>query len=240
MQALKEQERRRSGIVTATDVATAKDRFKSAFVSLVDPAGLTDMEKCASIARRMRDEAHGSGYHAGARMASLLSDMFCDLADISNRPTSDGSLSHTYLASGHMMRLLYNTAGRYRDGKDAEPVADLEEARDKIARLRAEADACRENLRNADPPGSGLKGLGKCYPGMICRDVIRKDEEETRAELRASGQDEIFPPEPRPIDEFFGEYDDPNISSADMIAELRGRGPPEGYKLVRIDDGHSQ
>ena len=238
MQYPREQERGRGGAAAAA-IATAKDRFKSAFVSLVDPAGLTDMEKCASIARRMRDEAHGSGYHAGARMASLLSDMFCDLADISNRPTSDGSLSHTYLASGHMMRLLYNTARGYRDGKDAEPVAELEVARDKIARLRAEADACRKNLQSADPPGSGLEGLGKCYPGMICRDVIRKDEEETRASLRSRGRDEVFPPEPRPMDEFFGEYDDPNISSADMIAELRGRGPPVGYRLVRIDDGSS-
>ena len=239
MQALKEQERRRSGIAAATDVAAAKDRFKSAFVSLVDPAGLTDMEKCASIARRMRDDAYGSGYHAGARMASLLSDMFYDLADISDRPTSDGSLSHTYLASGHMMRLLYNAARGYRDGKDSEPVAELEVARDKIARLKCEADAYREELQNADPPGSGLEGLDTHYPGMICRDVIRKDEEETRASLRSRGRDEVFPPQPRPMDEFFGEHDDPNISSADMIAELRGRGPPEGYRLVRIDDGSS-
>ena len=239
MQDPKDLERGRGETVAAAATATAKDRFKSAFVSLVDPAGLTDMEKCASIARRMRDEAYGSGYHAGARMASLLSDMFYDLADISGRPTSDGSLSHTYLASGHMMRLLYKTAEVYRDGRDSEPVANLEDARDKVARLRLEADACREDLQSADPPGSGLKGLDTHYPGMICRDVIRKDEEETRASLRSRGRDEVFPPKPRPMDEFFGEYDDPNISSADMIAELRGRGPPEGYKLVRIDDASS-
>lgn len=229
MHALKEQEREggRSAAVAA------KEEFKSRFVSLVDPAGLTDMEKCGAIARRMGDEARRSGYHAGARMSSLLSDIFCGMADISNRPTSDGALSHTYIASGYMMRLLYDTGEVYRNGGDSEPVAELEEVRDKVARLKSEADAYREVLRNAGRPGSGLEGLDTDYPGMTCIEVIRKDEEETRAELRADGHDDVFPPKPRSIDEFFGEHDDPNISSADMIAELRGRGPPRGVQACQ-------
>lgn len=236
LQALKEQEWERGRSVAVA----AKEEFKSRFVSLVDPAGLTDMEKCGAVVRQMGDEARRSGYHAGARMSSLLSDIFCGMADISNRPTSDGALSHTYIASGYMMRLLYDTAEVYRNGGDSEPVAELEKVRDKVARLKSKADAYREVLRNAGRPGSGLEGLDTHYPGMTCMEVIRKDGEETRAELRADGLDVVFPPKPRSIDEFFGEFDDPNISSADMIAEHRGRGPPEGYKLVRIDEGTGQ
>ena len=236
MQALKEQERERGG----SAAVAAKEVFKSRFVSLVDPAGLTDMEKCGTVVRQMGDEARRSGYHAGARMSSLLSDIFCGMADISNRPTSDGALSHTYIASGYMMRLLYDTAEAYRNGADSEPVAELEKVRDKVARLKSEADAYREVLRNAGRPGSGLGGLDTHYPGMTCMEVIRKDEEETRAELRADGLDAVFPPKPLSIDEFFGECDDPSVSSADMIARLRGRGPPEGYKIVRINEGTGQ
>ena len=74
------------------------------------------------------------------------------------------------------------------------------------------------------------------YRGQICRDVVRKEQEGARAENKAQGFDPIFPAKTSPVSDFFGEYDDPNISSADMIAEIRGRGPPDGYELVRIED----
>ena len=95
----------------------------------------------------------------------------------------------------------------------------------------------RADLVTADPPGSGLDAS---YGDAVCRDVIREQQEKVRAEWREEGADPIFPPKPRSVDEFLGEHDDPNISSADMIAEIRGRGPPDGYELVRVENGAGQ
>ena len=210
--------------------------FKAMFVSLVDPAGLLDMERCAEKAGRMRQAALESGYHAGARMSSILADTFAAADDIAGRPVDDGALHHTTVASRFMMEVLYDTAEAYRDGGDSEPVSRLEDVRDRIRRLASDADEYRKAVRSADPPGSGLPRIYVRHMGRICRDVIREEQEEVRAREKEKGRDPIFPPEPRPIDDFFGDCDDPDITPADMIAEIRGRGPPEGYKLVKIED----
>ncbi len=209
--------------------------FRDLFVSLVDPAGLLDTERCGELAGRMREVSARSGYDAGARMASALEAIFADTADIVDRPVEDGALHWTYLAFRDMIGALIETAEAYRDDKDPEPVTKLEEVRKNVARYRSEADEDRESLRNADPPGSGLSKFSELYRGKICRDVIREAQEKVRAYFKTRGYDVIFPPKPKPVSELFGEYDDPNISSADMIAEMRGRGPPDGYELVRID-----
>ena len=229
--------RRGSGKAEAAVAANADGRaeFRNLFVSLVDPAGLLDTERCGELAGRMREAATRSNYDAGARMASALEGIFADTADIVDRPVEDGALHWTYLAFRDMIGALIETAEAYRDGKDPEPVTKLEEVRRNVARYRSEADEDRESLRNADPPGSGLSKFSELYRGKICRDVIRESQEKVRAYFKSRGYDVIFPPKPKPVSELFGEYDDPNISSADMIAEMRGRGPPDGYELVRID-----
>lgn len=220
----------------AAESADARAEFGGTFVSLAGPAGLLDMEECLKLAGRMGDAASRSGYGAGARMASALAGIFADMADIANRSVDDGALEYTYDAFQSMMGVLYDAGEAYRDGGNPEPVGRLEEVRKTVARLRSVADASRENLRRADPPGSGLVGVSVMYRGQICRDVVRKEQEGARAMNKALGFDPIFPAKTRPVSDFFGEYDDPNISSADMIAEIRGRGPPDGYELVRIED----
>ena len=223
-------------VVTAADATSdGRAEFRELFVSLVDPAGLLDTERCGELVGRMREVSARSGYDAGARMASTLEAIFADTADIAGRPAEDGALDWTYVAFQSIMGVLYEAAGAYRAGKHPEPVGKLEEARRIISRLRSEADRSRESLRNADPPGSGLSGLSVYYRGRICRDVLREEREKVRAYARSRGFDPVFPPKLGPVTEFFGEHDDPNISSADMIAEMRGRGPPDGYELVRID-----
>ena len=42
--------------------------FREMFVSLVDPAGLLDMDRCGRTAGLMADSASRCGYRAGARM----------------------------------------------------------------------------------------------------------------------------------------------------------------------------
>ena len=233
------QERRGGGEAEAEAAAGADDgraEFRDLFVSLVDPAGLLDTERCGELAGRMREAAARSGYDAGARMATALEGIFADTADIVDRPVEDGALDWAYVALQNTMPALYEAARAYREGKYPEPVAKLEEVQEIVLRAKSTADKRRESLRSADPPGSGLEEFYKCYRGMVCRDVVRKDMEEARAESKARGYDPVFPPKPRPVSECFGEYDDPNISSADMIAEMRGRGPPDGYELVRVVD----
>ena len=226
--------RRRSS--AATTVATdGRVEFKELFVSLIDPLGLHDMEKCGRIAARMGEVSSRSGYHAGVRMASLLADIFADAADIVGRPVEDGALHLTTVAYREAMAVLYGTAVSYRGGGDGEPVGDLEKLRGKIAAIRAKADALRARLRAADPPGSGLPKLDTWYKGRICRDVAREDIEEVRAWLKAAGEDPIFPPEPKCIDDLFGELG-PGLSSAETVSMMRGNCPPDGYELVKIDD----
>ena len=214
----------------------ARAEFRDMFVSLVDPAGLLYMDRCAEAAGRMEDAASKAGYGAGARMAAALAGIFADTDRIVDRPVDDGGLYYTHSAFGNMMGVLYDTAEAYRDGKCPEPVARLEEVREAAARLRAEADEYREELRHADPPGSGLDGLSRFYLGRMCRDVVREKQESIRVYMKGRGHDPVFPPKPRPVGDFLGECHDPNMSSADMIALSKGD-IPDGYELVRIEDG---
>ena len=251
----------RSGEVAAAAPAEADGvaEFREMFVSLVDPAGILDMERCSKTAALMGEAASRSGYEAGARMSSILEGIFADTADIANRPVEDGALDYTYVAFRDMIEILHDTAELYREemsaargdgqqedagplpfwrdvNRDPEPVGKLEEVRKTVAGLKSGADAYRAELRAADPPGSGLDKYAASYKGTICRDHIRKDVEEIRARHRAKGVDPIFPPRPRPLDKYFKEPDGTVWSAADIIAWARGNGPPDGYEVVKIED----
>ena len=254
--------RGRGGAVAAAAPAEADGvaEFREMFVSLVDPAGILDMEKSGRIASQMREAASRSGYEVGARMSSMLVGIFADAGDIVNRPVEDGALHHTEIAFRHMIGLLRSTAELYRrregdepdyildkDGTpfppwmpvstDPEPVGKLEELGKTVADLRSKADAYRAELRAADPPGSGLDKCDALYKGRICRDVIREGVEEARARDRARGVDPIFSPRPRPLYEHFKEPDGTVWSAADIVAWAKGNGPPDGYEVVKVDDG---
>ena len=122
-------------------------------------------------------------------MAASLAGIFADVAEIVNRPVDDGALYSTYNAFRSMMGVLFGAGEEYRSGGDPEPAGRLEEVREDVARFRSWADARRENLRKADPPGSGLVGLSRLHRGRICRDVVREEQERARAENEALGFD---------------------------------------------------
>ena len=220
----------------ASAAADGRAEFRSMFVSLVDPAGLLDMERCGRTAAQMGEAASRSGYRAGIRMASLLADIFADAAGIVDRPVEDGALHHTIVAYREMRAVLYETAVSYRKGGSAEPVGRLEDLRKNIALLRSGADARRAAMMAASPPGSGLPRLDMPYRGMACMDVVRADIEKIRAEDEADGVDPIFPPSPKYLDELFEEFDGTGPSSAEMIEMERGKWPPDGYELVKVGD----
>ena len=223
---------RRNGKGGGAAVVDGRAEFKEMFISLVDPAGLLDMEKCSRTACLMADSASRSGYRAGAKMASLLAGIFADMADIVNRPVEDGVLGHTQNGFFHMIGVLYDTARAYRAGGNAEPVGELEEARAAIAKLRLEVDACREQVRAAGPPGAGLSGLDRCYMGKLCRDVVRKAQEGVRERAKARGHDPIFPPEPKPI-----EFPDDglNLSGLQTMQLMEGN-IPDGCELIKVEE----
>ena len=227
--------RRRGGVAATAAAVDGRAEFRELFVSLADPSGILDMEKCGRIAALMGKSASKSGYRTGVRMASLLADIFADAADIVDRPVEDGALHLTTITYREMREVLYGTAVSYRGGGDDEPVAGLEGLRDGIAALRAKADARRAWLRAADPPGSGLSKLDVRYRGRVCRDVVREDMEGVRAYYKANGEDPIFPPEPKYIDDLFGELG-PGPSSVEIVAMIRGR-CPEGYEMVKVGGG---
>lgn len=220
-------------------VAAAGDRaqFKEMLVSLVDPAGLLDMERCGRTVALMERGASRSGYAAGARMSRLLARIFADIDYIAGMPVEDGVLTHASVAVRHMKEVLFETADAYRDGRDAEPIGELEEARAAVAILRAEADARGKAVRVAGgPPGAVLPDAYKKHIGRACRDIIRENIERVRAERRELGVDPIFAPKPKMIDDCLGDADDPNLSVAEWLDMVRGRGVPDGYEMVRVED----
>ena len=207
--------------------------FREMFVSLVDPAGLLDMEACRRTAGRMEVAASRSGYEAGARMASILSGMFAAADDIASRPVEDGSLGHTWVAHGFIMGVLYDTAEAYRDGGDAEPIGELEETRDMIERQRFKANRHRDQLRAAGgPPGASLPGIERMHVGKVCKDVVKGEQEGVRARQRERGHDPVFPPKAKAPDELYRECRD-GISATAILDMMRGN-IPDGYELVRV------
>ena len=220
-------------------VAAAVAEFKEMFVSLVDPAGLLDMEACRRTAGRMEEAASRSGYEAGARMASILSDMFAAMDDMAGRPVEDGSLGHAEAARGFMMGVLRSTAEAYRDGRDGEPIGELEEARDMIKRQRSMANTYREQLRAAGgPPGASLPWIERMHIGKVCGDVVKEEQEEVRARRRECGDDPVFPPKAMTPREICGECAD-GISGTAILEMMRGN-IPDGYELVRVDKDDKQ
>ena len=226
-----------SRLAGAAAAADGVAEFKDMFISLVDPAGLLDMEACRRMAGRMEEAASRTGYRAGARMAAILSDMFAAADDIADRPVEDGSLGHTWVSHGFMMGALYDTAEAYRDGGDAEPVGELEDARDMIERQRARANRRREQLRAAGgPPGASLPGIERMHVGRVCRDVAREGQEKVRAQQREWGNDSVFPPKARAPGEECKECKDAGISATAILEMVRGN-IPDGYELVRAGRG---
>ena len=221
-----------------SSVAAAGGRaeFKEMLVSLVDPAGLLDMEGCGRTAALMEGEASRSGYAAGARMSRLLAGIFADIDHIAGMPVEDGVLDHAFVAVRHMKGVLFETADAYRDGRDAEPIGELEEAGAAVAILRAEADARGEAVRAAGgPPGAVLPDSDKRHIGKACRDVLREIIERVRAERRELGVDPIFAPKPKMIDDCLGDADDPNLSVAEWLDIVRGKRDPEEYETIEVD-----
>ena len=212
-----------SGGEAGARAEAARAEFRDMFVSLVDPAGLLDMARCSETAGRMRDAASGAGYAAGETMAAILCDIFAGAKDIVDRPVEDGALNCTYVAFQSIMPALYETAEAYRDGRDSEPIGELEWVRGSISRLRATADARREYLGGADPPGSRLTGQSAHHRGQVCRDVVRKEQEALRARSVERGEDPVFPPKFVSIDEYLGEFADLSTSSAELLDKFRGR-----------------
>ena len=197
----KQKARGRGGAIAA--VVDGRAEFRELFVSLVDPSGLLDMKRCGKIAARMSESATRSGYGAGARMASLLADIFADAADVVDRPAEDGALHQTAIAYRETGAVLYDTVVSYMGSGGGEPVGALVELRRSIAVLRSEADARRARLGAADPPGLGLPKLDMLYRGKVYRDVVREDMEEIRARHEACGEEPIFPPKPKyPVEAF--------------------------------------
>ena len=255
MQAVQEQEAGRGKGAAAASAADGRAEFKRMFVSLVDPAGLVDMDACGRTAALMEEAASRSGYEAGAKMASSLAAIFADMKEIAGRTVGDGAMGPVDMAYAEIMGVLYDAAEAYRAGEsgaepeapwwrlrpvkrsasgEVEPVAELEEVRRQVARARSDADRCREEARAADPPGSHLSPYDRQRMGLVCRDIVRKSQEEVRARSVERGHDPVFPPMPKPIE--FPDDACPDVSLVDTLLLMRGQ-IPDGYELVRTRDG---
>ena len=166
-----EQTAGRAGVQPAA-AADGRAKFREMFVSLVDPAGLVDMDTCGKTAALMEEEASRSGYKAGAKMASTLAAIFADMKEIAGRTVDDGAMGPTDIAYREIMEVLYDTAEAYRAGEGAEPeapwwrpcrarrsengkvepVAELEEARRRGGGLRAQGPTPTGTARSRGPP----------------------------------------------------------------------------------------
>ena len=232
----KQQEARRRSADSAA--ADGRAEFREMLASLVDPAGLLDTERCGRTAALMEEAASRSGYEAGARMSRILADIFDDAGHIADMPVEDGALDHAFVASERMKEALSGAAEACREGRDAESVGRVEEAGNAVMRLRFMADMYHGTMEvRGESPCAALPESYRKYVGSTCGDAVRDNAEEIRADRARRGVDPAFAPRPKMLEDFLGDADDPNLSAADWLDIIRGKGPPDGYEMVRVDDG---
>lgn len=110
--------------------------IKRLFVSLIDPTAMARTDRCIHIAEMIGAYSAGAGWDHGVRLARLLGDIYRDMSDIADRPTTGGAYWDALHALGDILAYLRRVGRAYRDGKDADPMDGLEEVGATVAGIR--------------------------------------------------------------------------------------------------------
>ena len=200
--------------------------IKRLFVSLIDPTAMARTDRCIHIAELIGAYSAGAGWDPGVRLARLLGDIYRDMSDIADRPTTGGVYWDALHALGDILAYLRRVGRAYRDGKDADPMEGIEQVRSSVASIRKMVSEMKAEEPYSEPvdPDTPPELVEPKSPPETCRKCLMRSEWALRQSFKESGDDYIFPPEVKSIVGMLSKYVVPGQTSLDLVREVRGRG----------------
>ena len=200
--------------------------IKRLFVSLIDPTAMARTDRCIHIAEMIGAYSAGAGWDHGVRLARLLGDIYRDMSDIADRPTTGGAYWDALHALGDILAYLRRVGRAYRDGKDADPMDGLEEVGATVAGIRKLLSEMKVEEPFSEPadPDTPPELIEPKSPPETCRKCLMRSEWAVRQSFKESGDDYIFPPGVESIAGLLSDYVVPGQTSLDLVREVRGRG----------------
>ena len=231
MQAAEEAARRgqKAGSASATkqvQITMPDDEVKRLFISLIDPTAMARTDRCIHIAGLIGAYSAGARWDKGVRLARTLEGMYGDMSKIADMPRTGDTYWGALHAMGDILAYLRKVGRAYRDGRDADPMDGLEDARASVARICKGVSEKEIEEPYSEPvdPDTPPELIESKSPPETCRKCLMRSEWALRRRLKKRGVDHIFPPKAKSIVGMLSKYAVPGISSNDMVKEVRSRG----------------
>ena len=230
MQAAEEAGRDRPGSAAgATKQAPAAmpdEEIRRLFISLIDPTAMARTDRCTHIAELIGAYSAGARWDKGVRLARTLAGMYGDMSKIADMPTTGGVYWYALRALGDILAYLRRVGRAYRDGKDADPMDGLDEARASVASTLEQVSNMEIKEPYSEPidPDTPQELVKPKNPPETCRICLMRSEWALRLRFKERGVDHIFPPKAKSIVGMLSKYAVPGQSSNDMVREVRSRG----------------
>ena len=204
------------------------DEVKRLFISLIDPTAMARTDECIHIAGLIGAYSAGARWDKGIRLARTLEGMYEDMSRIADMPRTGDTYWGALHALGDILAYLRKVGRAYRDGKDADPMDGLEEARSSVAGMRKTVLEMEIEEPYSEPvdPDTPPELVEPKAPLETCRKSLMRSEWSLRQSFKKMGDDHIFPPEAKSIVGMLSKYAVPGRSSNDMVKEVRSRGRP--------------
>ena len=202
------------------------DEVKRLFISLIDPTAMARTDECIHIAGLIGAYSAGARWDKGVRLARTLEGMYEDMSRIADMPITGGVYWSALHALGDILAYLRAVGRAYRDGKDADPMDGLEEARSSVARICKEVSEIEIEEPYSEPidPDTPPELVEPKKPPETCRKRLMRSEWWARRRFKETGDNHIFPPKAENIVGMLSMYAVPGLSSNDMVKEVRSRG----------------
>ena len=199
---------------------------KRLFISLIDPTAMARTDRCIHIAELIGAYSAGARWDKGVRLARTLEGMYEDMSKIADMPRTGDTYWGALHAMGDILAYLRRVGRAYRDGRDADPMDGLEEARSSVARMRKLVLEMEIEEPYSEPidPDTPPELVEAKVPPETCRKSLMRSEWSLRQSFKKMGDDHIFPPKAKSIVGMLSKYAVPGLSSNDMVKEVRSRG----------------
>ena len=215
-----------AGAAKQVQITMPDAEVKRLFISLIDPTAMARTDRCIHIAGLIGAYSAGARWDKGVRLARTLEGMYEDMSKIADMPTTGGVYGDALHALGDILAYLRRVGRAYRDGKDADPMDGLEEARASVARICREVTEIETEEPYSEPadPDTPPELVEPKAPPETCRKCLMRSEWALRQRFKERGVDHIFPPKAKSIVGMLSKYAVPGLSSNDMVKEVRSRG----------------
>ena len=201
---------------------------KRLFISLIDPTAMARTDRCIHIAGLIGAYSAGARWDKGVRLARTLEGMYEDMSKIADMPRTGDTYWGALHAMGDILAYLRRVGRAYRDGKEADPMDGLEEARSSVEGMRKMVLEMEIEEPYSEPvdPDTPPELVEAKVPPETCRKSLMRSEWWARRRFKETGDDHIFPPKAKSIVGMLSKYAVHGMSSNDMVKEVRSRGRP--------------